>query len=144
MLRFDSAGRSHAGLVRADNEDSGFAGPSLVLVADGVGGAAAGEVASATAAYVTSALAHRPTRTPTRSTVLDRAVRLTHEQLRVGTTQDPSRAGMGTTLTALLTDGRAGRALPRRRLAGLPAARRGADPADPGPDLRADCSSTRA
>ena len=57
MLRFQRAGRSHTGLVRAVNEDSGFAGPSLVLVADGVGGAAAGEVASATAAYVTSALA---------------------------------------------------------------------------------------
>jgi len=104
MLRFQRAGRSHSGLVRAVNEDSGFAGPSLVLVADGVGGAAAGEVASATAAYVTSALAlGRPDADPV--TVLTDAVRLTHEQLQVGTAQDPSRTGMGTTLTALLTDG---------------------------------------
>jgi protein phosphatase len=36
------------GLVREHNEDAGFAGPYLQLVADGVGGAAAGEVASAT------------------------------------------------------------------------------------------------
>jgi len=47
MLRFSWAASSHRGLVRADNEDSGFAGPYLLLVADGVGGAAAGEVASA-------------------------------------------------------------------------------------------------
>ena len=55
MLRFACAAESHVGLVRANNEDAGFAGPYLQLVADGVGGAAAGEVASATAAYVVSA-----------------------------------------------------------------------------------------
>lgn len=104
MLRFVSAGRSDVGRERTNNEDSGFAGPRLVLVADGVGGAAAGEVASATAAYVTSAL----TMTEPDADVLDvlgRAVLLTHQQLVVGTTLDAGRAGMGTTLTALLTDG---------------------------------------
>jgi serine/threonine protein phosphatase PrpC len=107
MLRFGSAGRSHPGLVRTNNEDSGFAGPTLQLVADGVGGAAAGEVASATAAYVTSALALAALRTPEPDLldVLARAVRLSHEQLKAGTAADPARSGMGTTLTALLTDG---------------------------------------
>ncbi len=105
MLRFDSVGRSEVGLVRGNNEDSGFAGPSLLLVADGVGGAAAGEVASATAAYVTSALAMADPEGDVLD-VLERAARLVHDQLRVGTDQDPSRTGMGTTLTALLTDGR--------------------------------------
>ena len=105
MLRFDSAGRSEVGLVRGNNEDSGFAGPSLLLVADGVGGAAAGEVASATAAYVTSALAMADPEADVLD-LLERAARLVHDQLRVGTDQDPSRTGMGTTLTALLTDGR--------------------------------------
>ncbi len=107
MLRFGSSGRSHTGLVRPHNEDSGFAGPTLQLVADGVGGAAAGEVASATAAYVTSALALASARAGRVDLLglLARAVRLTHEQLRAGTAQDPTRAGMGTTLTALLTDG---------------------------------------
>jgi protein phosphatase len=57
MLRFAYAAASHVGLVREHNEDSGFAGPYLQLVADGVGGAAAGEVASATTAYVMSARA---------------------------------------------------------------------------------------
>ena len=107
MLRFSYAGRSHPGLVRTNNEDAGFAGPTLQLVADGVGGAAAGEVASATAAYVTSALALASASRPGTDLVelLDRAARLTHEQLREGTAADPTRTGMGTTLTALVTDG---------------------------------------
>ena len=107
MLRFGSAGRSHPGLVRTNNEDSGFAGPTLQLVADGVGGAAAGEVASATVAYVTSALALAASRSagPDLLDVLARAVRVSHDQLVIGTAQDPARTGMGTTLTALLTDG---------------------------------------
>ena len=104
MLRFATAGRSDTGLVRDHNEDSGFAGPSLVLVADGVGGAAAGETASATAAYVVSALASGGGQ-PDVLAVLGRAVALTHEQLRLGTSQDATRTGMATTLTALLTDG---------------------------------------
>lgn len=103
-MRFTSAGLSDTGRVRDNNEDSGFAGPSLVLVADGVGGAAAGEVASATAAYVTTALALGDPHADVLD-LLARAVRLTHDQLRRGTALDPTRVGMGTTLTALLTDG---------------------------------------
>ena len=40
------AAHSDIGLVRTGNEDSGYAGPRLLVVADGMGGAAAGEVAS--------------------------------------------------------------------------------------------------
>ena len=57
MLRFSGAGVSDVGRVRPHNEDSGFVGPYVALVADGVGGAAAGEIASATAAYSASAVA---------------------------------------------------------------------------------------
>ena len=57
MLRFSGAGVSDVGLVRPHNEDSAFVGPYVAVVADGVGGAAAGEVASATAAYVVAATA---------------------------------------------------------------------------------------
>jgi serine/threonine protein phosphatase PrpC len=104
MLRFRYAARTHPGLVRDNNEDSGFAGPYLQLVADGVGGAAAGEVASATAAYVTSA-ATMGSSDPDLLEVLARAVTTVHEQLRAGVAAEPGRAGMGTTLTAIVTDG---------------------------------------
>ena len=62
MLRFSGAGVSDVGRVREHNEDSAFVAPYVALVADGVGGAAAGEVASATAAYVVSAMALVPVR----------------------------------------------------------------------------------
>lgn len=104
VLRFTGSAVSHSGLVRPANEDSGFLGPSCMLVADGVGGAAAGEVASATAAYVVAALALSDPRAEPLA-MLRAGVRLAQEQVAVGVRQDPARSGMATTLTALATDG---------------------------------------
>ena len=53
VLRY--AARSDRGLVRANNEDSVYAGARLLALADGMGGHAAGEVASQ---LVIAALAH--------------------------------------------------------------------------------------
>jgi PPM family protein phosphatase len=103
MLRFSyQAARSDVGLVRNNNEDSGFSGPYVQLVADGVGGAAAGEVASATTAYVVSALAARAADGDLLE-LLASAVQEAHEQLCAGVRSDPDRTGMATTLTAVLT-----------------------------------------
>jgi len=104
MLRISGAGATHVGLVREHNEDAAFVGPSCMLVADGVGGGAAGEVAAATAAYVVSATAlARPDDDP--ATVLADAVATAQEQVARGARLRPERAGMATTLTAVLTDG---------------------------------------
>jgi serine/threonine protein phosphatase PrpC len=103
MLRFSGTGRTHTGLVRPDNEDSGFVGPTLLLVADGVGGNAGGEVASATTAYVVSAEAMSRAGVP--ATVLRRAVDRSQHQIAGGVSADPELLGMATTLTAMLTDG---------------------------------------
>jgi protein phosphatase len=104
MLRISGTGESHVGLVRPDNEDSAFIGPTCMLVADGVGGGAAGEVASATTAYAVSATALlHAGEDPAR--VLRDGVALGQAQLRAGVEADPARTGMATTLTALVTDG---------------------------------------
>lgn len=104
MLQFRFDAISDTGRVRDNNEDSGFAGPYLVCVADGVGGQAAGEVASATASYVLSAeaLAY-PGRDPLR--ILQLSLDAAHDQLVAGVASAPARTGMATTVTAVLTDG---------------------------------------
>jgi len=104
VLRFSYGAASHVGLVREHNEDAGFAGPYLQLVADGVGGAAAGEVASATTTYVVTALAMgRPDQDG--ATLLAEAVAAAHRELQRGARDDEARQGMATTLTAVLVRG---------------------------------------
>lgn len=105
MLRFSGAGVSDVGRVRPHNEDSAYLGPYVALVADGVGGAAAGEVASATAAYAASAVALGHEGEPPEQ-VLAEAYRAAAAGVRLGIQRDLQRLGMATTLTALVTDGR--------------------------------------
>ncbi len=101
-LRF--AARSHVGLIREGNEDSGYAGPRLLAVADGMGGQAAGEVASS---VVIATLAPLDEDVPG-SELLDTlasAVEVANDRLRDMVEDDPRLEGMGTTLTALLRTG---------------------------------------
>jgi protein phosphatase len=105
MLRFSGTGVSDVGLVRDHNEDSAFVGPYVALVADGVGGAAAGEVASATVAYAVSATALARFGEPPEDLLRDGVV-TARLQLRDGVEDDEARAGMASTLTAVACDGR--------------------------------------
>jgi serine/threonine protein phosphatase PrpC len=104
MLQFRFAAESDTGLVRDHNEDSAYAGPYLLAVADGVGGAAAGEVASATTTYVVSALALANPGTHPLG-LLQSSIEASRAQVHAGIEADPARQGMATTLTAVLTDG---------------------------------------
>ncbi|WP_345038154.1 Stp1/IreP family PP2C-type Ser/Thr phosphatase [Streptomyces sannanensis] len=101
-LRF--AAGSHKGMIREGNEDSGYAGPRLLAIADGMGGQAAGEVASS---EVISTLVQLDDDVPGSDilTSLGTAVQRANEQLRVMVEEDPQLEGMGTTLTALLWTG---------------------------------------
>jgi protein phosphatase len=103
MLEFRYGAASHPGLVRDNNEDAGYAGSRLLLIADGVGGAPAGEVASASATCVVTAVSAICTGEPL--AVLQQAVTFSFQHLRQGAEHMPSRQGMSTTLTAILTDG---------------------------------------
>ena len=102
-LRF--AAGSHDGMIREHNEDSGYAGPRLLAVADGMGGQAAGEVASS---EVISTMVQLDEDIPGSDilTSLGSAVQRANEQLRVMVEEDQQLEGMGTTLTALLWTGR--------------------------------------
>ncbi|HYN75029.1 MAG TPA: protein phosphatase 2C domain-containing protein [Candidatus Limnocylindria bacterium] len=96
--------RSHVGLVRAGNEDSGYAGRSLFVVADGMGGHAAGEVASRTVVAAMLGLDGAdlgPDVEGTLRTSVDEA----NNRLRLAVDARPDLEGMGTTLTALAWTG---------------------------------------
>jgi PPM family protein phosphatase len=101
MLRIDDQGfRSDTGRQRNANEDSLFVRAPIFVVADGMGGAQAGEVASKAAADAFDVdLPGDPPERVLRTTILE-ANRRIHELARA----DPSRAGMGTTLTAAIVD----------------------------------------
>ena len=60
MLRLQYAALSDVGRVRRDNQDSGYAGPWLLTVCDGVGGAARGDIASSTAVQQLRRLDEQP------------------------------------------------------------------------------------
>jgi protein phosphatase len=90
--------------MRTNNEDSVYAGPRLLALADGMGGHAAGEVASN---VVINVLAHLDEDRPVDdliSTLRD-ATQDANNSLRDLVVQDPNLDGMGTTLTALLFAG---------------------------------------
>jgi len=101
-LRF--AAGSHKGMIREGNEDSGYAGPRLLAIADGMGGAAAGEVASSEAISTIVALDEDVPGSDL-LTSLGTAVQRANDQLRAMVEEDPQLEGMGTTLTALLWTG---------------------------------------
>lgn len=101
-LRF--AAGSHKGMIREGNEDSGYAGPRLLAIADGMGGAAAGEVASSEAISTIVALDDDVPGSDV-LTSLGTAVQRANDQLRSLVEEDPQLEGMGTTLTALLWTG---------------------------------------
>jgi PPM family protein phosphatase len=105
FLRY--AAKSDVGMVRKANEDSGFAGRSLLAVADGMGGHAAGELASSTAIATLAELDSEDLPTESLLTALDDAIVTSAERISQFIDADPSRAGMGTTVTAILW--RAGR-----------------------------------
>ena len=98
-LRF--AARSHIGKVRRNNEDSGYASSNLLVVADGMGGHEAGELASAaTVGAVVSAL-RAGGEIDTALGLLADAVITSGEYIADVVARNREFAGMGTTMTAL-------------------------------------------
>jgi len=85
---------------RANNEDAAYASPRMAAVADGLGGAAAGEVASRTVIDTLARLDDRPgDRAP--EAALQDAVSESNRTIASMAGSDPDMAGMSTTLTAV-------------------------------------------
>jgi protein phosphatase len=98
------AARSDRGLIRSGNQDSVYAGPRLLAVADGMGGMAAGDVASN---IVIGTLAPLDEDVPGGALLdaLRGVVDSANQQLRDTVDANPAMEGMGTTLTAMLFSG---------------------------------------
>lgn len=95
------AARSDVGLVRKGNEDSGYAGPRLLVVADGMGGHAAGELASATAVATLAGVIDGADDQDEALASLATAVESAGASIGLVVADNPDLAGMGTTTTAL-------------------------------------------
>lgn len=102
-LRF--AARSDVGLVRSNNQDSAYAGPHLLVVADGMGGHAGGDVASRLAVAALAPLDHAEHGSEQALSDLEQSVEQARRDLVRASDADPNLAGMGTTVTALLRSG---------------------------------------
>src|SRR4051794_7058874 len=98
------AARSDIGLGRyTNNQDSGYAGPHLLVVCDGMGGHAAGDVASSMALGRLVELDGESTGDVL--SLLARTLRAANAELHARVLDDPALQGMGTTTTALVLQG---------------------------------------
>ncbi len=101
-IEFHFATRSDVGLVRKNNQDSAYAGTRLLVVADGMGGAAGGDIASSVVIAHLAPLDDAPGPSDELLTNLGDALQAAHDELVDRSDQDPSLKGLGTTCTALL------------------------------------------
>ncbi|HXH80953.1 PP2C family protein-serine/threonine phosphatase [Nocardioides sp.] len=94
---------SDVGRIRKDNQDSGYAGPWLLTVCDGVGGAVRGDLASATAVQALRKLDARPS-----DDLLGQvagAIHRANDRISELIDEDPALNGTSTTASVLLFDG---------------------------------------
>ncbi|MDO4253092.1 MAG: protein phosphatase 2C domain-containing protein [Rothia sp. (in: high G+C Gram-positive bacteria)] len=102
-IAFRFAARSDLGCVRSKNDDSGYAGHYLAVVADGMGGHVGGDVASATTVLDLTPLDH-PGFNGSAGVYLADEITTANMIMNELVDLNPRLAGMGTTCTALLID----------------------------------------
>ena len=106
-LRLRYAAVSDVGRVRKDNQDSGYAGPWLLSVCDGVGGAARGDIASSTAIAQFRRLDEAPGSDSAEDLFarIAGAMHRAHDRIVELVDEDPALNGTSTTATVALFDG---------------------------------------
>lgn len=102
-VRFRAAAGTHLGTVRMNNEDSAAVSDDLLILADGMGGHAAGEVASVLATRVISEIERTPG--ADLGANLLAAGHRARRALMAISEADPVLESLGTTVTAVVTDG---------------------------------------
>lgn len=105
-VEFRFAARSDVGLVRKNNQDSGYAGSHLLVLADGMGGAAGGDIASSIAVAHMAPLDTDDHRADDMLNLLRHALTDAHEELIDRAQVDPQLHGLGTTCIALMRSGK--------------------------------------
>ena len=99
------AARSDVGLVRQSNQDSGYAGPHLCLLCDGMGGPAGGDIASAVAIEHLIPLDADSHQAGDLLGLLREAVQEAHTELVTLSAGNPDLSGLGTTCIAIMRSG---------------------------------------
>lgn len=102
VFQGSSAAISHTGKVRSNNQDSGYAGSNLFVVADGMGGHAGGDVASSLAIARLQPLDQPFPSTAEAERALRDAITDTAGELIETVGRRPELAGLGTTVSALV------------------------------------------
>ncbi|WP_367882228.1 PP2C family protein-serine/threonine phosphatase [Rathayibacter oskolensis] len=101
----ESAAVSHVGRIRSNNQDSGYAGRELFVVADGMGGHAGGDVASSIAIKRIAEADRRYASTYEAEDELKRTLLAANTLLAEAVIDHPELTGMGTTVSAIVRVG---------------------------------------
>lgn len=104
-VEFRYAARSDVGLTRRNNQDSGYAGPNLLVLADGMGGPAGGDIASSVALAHLVPLDSESHPAEAMLPLLRAALNAAHEDLTERSAQDSELKGLGTTCIAIMRAG---------------------------------------
>jgi len=102
-MRLRYAALSDVGRVRRDNQDSGYAGPHLLVIADGVGGSARGDIASSATVEELRRLDAPPG--DDMLSALAGAIHRTHDRIAALVAENPDIEGTSSTVTAAIFDG---------------------------------------
>ncbi|MDU0969237.1 MAG: PP2C family serine/threonine-protein phosphatase [Actinomycetaceae bacterium] len=97
--------RSDQGRVRSSNQDSAYAGPHLLVLADGMGGPAGGDIASTVTVHELRKLDGDSFLATDMGDQLVQAINAAHDQIVSSSLHDATLEGLGTTCTAIIRSG---------------------------------------